>query len=132
MNPAKLLAIAVGGYFLYNWFQDQEIFGGVANNEPSGGKPTGEMQLVTKAPPTPAPSLKQRLLAEAHAGGYTDPVLLNMHEWCFYYAQVAGKPCPDPTLLLPGIAQDLRLPVDQFVAGATQYGLSGLRGWRRW
>lgn len=127
MKPAQMIAIAVGGYFAWQYLKP-------ADDTSTGGS-SGSSSTPQPAPPppagtTPAPIITsiqlKRAAQKREWAGEAGPTRLSFHQWN-YYRRLA-----DPTLTTPSPedagAGDGSTPIDALTyhAHLQAMGLSGL------
>lgn len=126
----KYALIAAGVYMLYRYIQDQgglshflgsPMVGGTGPAPSTGTQPG---HAATPAPPAaPGVSTAQKVAQAAAAAG--EPPNLNFDGWCWYFAKVTGRPCPDPAAIYAG---DRTAPIDvnTWWAAMAAAGMNGL------
>ena len=134
----KYALIAVAAYLLYKYAVEQ---GWLGAPELPGLPPTpgGQPQLQPPAvqppaqPPTqppaqpPAATTKDRVGQAARAAGYAGT--LTFDQWNYFYGQVAARPGPAIEDAFPGVPRETQMTLDQWWAGVSGAGFSGLARW---
>lgn len=105
----KILLIAVGLYLVWRYLSAR-----------GAGAEAAPGQL-----PPPSPTCELVAAAAAQAG-YPAGTLLNTDEWNYFYTQVRGAAAPAPEDVWPGRERNYRMTLDEWWAGVSQHGLSGL------
>lgn len=114
----KYALIALGAYLVYEYIQSNGGFAAVLGTATGTGTPAPAPVVSAAAPLSPnagpasappATSFKARIAAAT--GGVTQ---LNMDQWCYYFAQIVGHGCPDPTTLFPGVDRAQNMDIDTF------------------
>jgi hypothetical protein len=120
---SPLVKVAIGGagaYLLYNYAKGAGLLDGgplVGSGVTANGgqpvplaKPTGgTIAVVDQSPLSPKPSVGAQgggLLTAMAARAARDPIWanqMNVHQWCFLYDQVRGRPCPSPPANADGL-----------------------------
>lgn len=138
--------IALGAYLVWRYIEDHgglsNVLGGTTTAT-AAPPPTIQTQQLT---PEQIKAFTDKQIAEANKTLGTAPgststaqttlqkvaaaagganVQLNVDQWCWYYAHVAGIPCPDPNTFYHG---DRSTPIDinTWWAAMTAAGMSGL------
>ena len=127
----KQFALVAGaGLLAYYLFRDQikfAISGETTDTEkPAEGQPDDEPAGQPPTPPSTTKSLVwERARAEASKTGK-----LGFDAWNFYYHQTpqgAAHPAPAIETVFPGIDRATPMTIDEWWAGVSQHGLSGIR-----
>lgn len=131
--------IAVAAYLLYKYAQEQGWLGGVTALPPGQPQPQPQLPPAQPQPPAQPPpaqppaeppvavTTKDRVLQMARASGNIGT--LTFDQWNWFYAQVTSRPGPPIEDAFPGVARDTQMTVDQWWAGISQIGFSGLARW---
>jgi hypothetical protein len=82
------------------------------------------------AAPAPSTATKDLIRTASTKAGYAADGRLNYDQWNYFYRQVRGVDGPDPETVFPGQDRTFLLTLDEYWAGASQHGLSGIRPWR--
>lgn len=127
----KYALIAVAAYLLYKYALEQGWLGAPVLPPPiPGGQPQlppPAVQPPAQPPSQPPATTRNLVLAAATAAGNTG--LQTFDVWNYYYAQVRGIPGPAIEDALPGTLRDYKMTVDQWWAGVSSVGVSGLSRW---
>ena len=129
----KLGALGVGAYLLWQHFSKQQASGSQAAQPDQTMRPAVLPSLpatpvpapvpATPAPtPPPAPTNDLKTLMLRKSG----PGLYNADQWNYFYHEVRGIDGPDPLLVWPGRDRAYRMTWDEWWAGVSGFGLSGL------
>lgn len=126
----KYGALAVGGFFLYNWLVDNKYIGAMnlpgVPNSPQGADPTNATSK-TNANATLA------LVAAAAAADKTDPSSYQSTDlWNYYYQGVRGVPGPPPEDLFPGIDRNTKHSISEWWTAMSAKGFSGMGNIAHW
>lgn len=128
--------IAVGAYLVWRYIQDNggldHILGfgtpgavGPGTHAPAGTTPTTTQPAgggsTTPTTNPPVPTLKDRVRAAAAAEGS----MLNLDQWCWYFGNTAGKPCPDPDVAWPAVDRSQQIDINTFWNLVQSSGLGG-------
>lgn len=92
MNPGQILAIAVGAYFVYEYFYG----GGATDTETTDESGSDESGSGGNGSASSSPSVAAQIRALGEADGNAVGGKLNFWQWNHYYQQVTGKTGPDP------------------------------------
>lgn len=121
MDVLKLAALLMGGYFIFDWWTKRQ-----AATTPTAPEAPGPATAETQAAAAVAiKDLVYQLAANANPDNR--PLMLNTWEWNFYYQQLRGVAAPGPEVLFPGQPGERRMTVEEWWAGASAHGLSGIR-----
>ncbi len=116
-DAAKIALLLIGGALIL--FRDQLRFWWT-------GKTT------EPEPPAPTPASAEpagpdiKALVAAAAARANRPTLQTFDEWNWFYSQVRGVPGPAIEDVFPGRDRGYRMAIDEWWAGVSQHGLSGL------
>lgn len=147
-DKLKWILLAVGGYFLYDWYTSSQAAGqGVApvpQPEPAA-HPFTPAPVPVSAPPAQAPpppsgnvsvlaGMSNDQIAAFAAQGNQDAVTLansrglryTHHQWNYFRSLALGEQ-PDPELWAPGQSNEA-VTVSQYLALRAAAGMSGITG----
>ncbi len=119
----KYGAIAIGGYFLYEWLSSSGYLGGATTGvatSPQAANPTNSSS-TTNAAATLA------LVAAAAKAAGTDPSSYQSTDvWNFFYQGVRGVAGPAPEDLFPGVDRNTKHSISEWWGAMSGKGFSGL------
>ncbi len=109
--------LILGGGFLVARKVFPGVLGGVVDS-------TGaDLEPAVTAP------VKELVGAEAVRRGF--PTLMNGDQWNWVYQQIRGQEAPDPTVVWPSRDRGFRMTIDEWYAGMSAAGLSGVSNFVR-
>lgn len=130
----KYVLIAAAAYMLYKWAQEQGWFGQPQlPGQPPGPQPQlppGQPAQPPAQPPVQPPAAlttKDRVAQAARTAGYAGT--LTFDQWNYLYAEVTGRPGPAIEDAFAGVPRETQMTVDQWWAGVSAAGFSGLARW---